>query len=75
MTYNVHRCRGMDRRTRPDRVAAVLRDIDGWMPKLRRRAIIAGDDYDWDTVFEAVNARFSHVNITQHGAIWWVRLN
>ena len=54
---------------------AVLRDIDGWMPKLRRRAIIAGDDYDWDTVFEAVNARFSHVNITQHGAIWWVRLN
>lgn len=27
VTYNVHRCRGMDRRTRPDRVAAVLRDI------------------------------------------------
>lgn len=28
VTYNVHRCRGMDRRTRPDRVAAVLREID-----------------------------------------------
>jgi endonuclease/exonuclease/phosphatase family metal-dependent hydrolase len=28
VTYNVHRCRGMDRRTRPDRVAAVLRDIN-----------------------------------------------
>lgn len=28
VTYNVHRCRGMDRRTRPDRVAAVLRDIE-----------------------------------------------
>jgi endonuclease/exonuclease/phosphatase family metal-dependent hydrolase len=27
VTYNVHRCRGMDRRTRPDRVAAVLREI------------------------------------------------
>jgi endonuclease/exonuclease/phosphatase family metal-dependent hydrolase len=27
VTYNVHRCRGMDRRTRPDRVAAVLRDV------------------------------------------------
>lgn len=27
VTYNVHRCRGMDRRTRPDRVTAVLRDI------------------------------------------------
>lgn len=28
VTYNIHRCRGMDRRTRPDRVAAVLRAID-----------------------------------------------
>jgi endonuclease/exonuclease/phosphatase family metal-dependent hydrolase len=27
VTYNIHRCRGMDRRTRPERVAAVLRDI------------------------------------------------
>jgi endonuclease/exonuclease/phosphatase family metal-dependent hydrolase len=27
-TYNVHRCRGMDRRTIPARVANVLRDID-----------------------------------------------
>ena len=26
-TYNVHRCRGMDRRVRPARVAAVLREI------------------------------------------------
>lgn len=24
-TYNVHKCRGMDRRTRPDRIAAVMR--------------------------------------------------
>jgi endonuclease/exonuclease/phosphatase family metal-dependent hydrolase len=28
VTYNIHRCRGMDRRTRPDRVAAVLRAVD-----------------------------------------------
>jgi endonuclease/exonuclease/phosphatase family metal-dependent hydrolase len=27
-TYNVHRCRGMDRRTMPSRIADVLRDID-----------------------------------------------
>jgi endonuclease/exonuclease/phosphatase family metal-dependent hydrolase len=27
VTYNIHRCRGMDRRTRPDRVAEVLRDV------------------------------------------------
>jgi endonuclease/exonuclease/phosphatase family metal-dependent hydrolase len=27
-TYNIHRCRGLDRRTRPDRITAVLADID-----------------------------------------------
>jgi endonuclease/exonuclease/phosphatase family metal-dependent hydrolase len=28
VTYNIHRSKGMDGRTRPDRVAAVLREID-----------------------------------------------
>jgi endonuclease/exonuclease/phosphatase family metal-dependent hydrolase len=28
VTYNIHRCRGMDRRTRPDRVAEVLRGVN-----------------------------------------------
>ena len=27
VTYNVHRCRGLDGRTRPDRIAAVLADV------------------------------------------------
>src|SRR5207244_9610316 len=27
-TYNIHRCRGLDGRTRPGRIAAVLRAID-----------------------------------------------
>jgi len=27
-TYNIHRCRGMDRRTSPSRIAEVLRDIN-----------------------------------------------
>ena len=27
-TYNIHRCRGIDRRTSPARIAEVLRDID-----------------------------------------------
>jgi len=27
-TYNIHRCRGLERRTRPERTAAVLRAID-----------------------------------------------
>jgi endonuclease/exonuclease/phosphatase family metal-dependent hydrolase len=28
VTYNIHRSRGMDRRTRPERVAEVLRDVN-----------------------------------------------
>jgi endonuclease/exonuclease/phosphatase family metal-dependent hydrolase len=28
VTYNIHRARGLDRRTRPERVAAVLREVD-----------------------------------------------
>jgi endonuclease/exonuclease/phosphatase family metal-dependent hydrolase len=28
VTYNIHRCRGMDRRTRPERIARVLRDLE-----------------------------------------------
>lgn len=27
-TYNVHKCRGLDRRVRPERIAAVLRELD-----------------------------------------------
>lgn len=27
-TYNIHRCRGMDRRVRPERIVEVLREID-----------------------------------------------
>src|SRR4029450_7341472 len=28
-TYNVHRCRGLDGRTRPERIADVLRSVEG----------------------------------------------
>ena len=27
-TYNIHKCRGLDRRVRPKRIAAVLKEID-----------------------------------------------
>jgi len=27
-TYNIHRCRGLDGRTRPDRTAAVIQSLD-----------------------------------------------
>jgi endonuclease/exonuclease/phosphatase family metal-dependent hydrolase len=28
VTYNIHKCRGLDRRVRPSRIAAVLRELD-----------------------------------------------
>ncbi len=28
VTYNIHRCRGLDRRVRPDRIVEVLRELD-----------------------------------------------
>lgn len=41
-TYNVHRCRGIDGRTRPDRVAAVLREIDADLIGLQEVVSIEG---------------------------------
>ena len=46
-TYNIHRCRGLDGRTRPERIAAVLESIDADIvalqevvgPGRRRRAM------------------------------------
>ncbi len=27
-TYNIHKCRGLDRRVRPERIVEVLREVD-----------------------------------------------
>jgi len=27
-TYNIHKCRGLDQRTRPDRIARVISELD-----------------------------------------------
>ena len=43
-TYNVHRCRGLDRRSRPDRIVAVLRELDADIVALQEVWNRAGDD-------------------------------
>ncbi|HEV7837137.1 MAG TPA: endonuclease/exonuclease/phosphatase family protein, partial [Gemmatimonadaceae bacterium] len=53
VTYNVHRCRGMDRRTRPDRVAAVLRDVDADVIALQE---VIGDGPRGDNQVEEIGA-------------------
>ena len=56
VTYNVHKCRGMDRRVRPERIVSVLREtdadiialqevlsIEGHAPKLNQARFIADE--------------------------------
>jgi hypothetical protein len=52
---------------------AVLRDIDTWVPRVAAAGIIAGDDYGWDSVREAVRQRFVRVFTTPSGDVWWAR--
>ncbi|MEX3858200.1 class I SAM-dependent methyltransferase [Paraburkholderia sp. BR10923] len=51
--------------------SAVLLDIDVWRPKLRPGGLICGDDYGWDSVREAVQQRFTRVEVSPSGAVWW----
>src|SRR5581483_11702250 len=41
-TYNVHKCRGMDGRVRPDRVAEVLSEIDADIVALQEVVCLEG---------------------------------
>jgi len=53
---------------------AVLRDIDAWSAKLAPGAIVAGDDYEWASVAQAVAQRFANVNVSPSGCVWWTEV-
>ena len=46
VTYNVHKCVGMDRRVRPDRIAAVLRETGGDIIALQEVLSIDGHGHE-----------------------------
>jgi endonuclease/exonuclease/phosphatase family metal-dependent hydrolase len=48
VTYNVHRCKGLDGRVRPDRVAKVLTEIDADIMALQEVVSIPGDEPEGD---------------------------
>ncbi len=50
---------------------ALLRDIDRWMPKLAPGAIVAGDDFGWPSVAQAVSLRFPDAHASPSGCVWW----
>lgn len=47
-TYNVHKCRGLDRRVRPARIASVLREIDADIIALQEVLSIGGAAREMD---------------------------
>ena len=53
---------------------AVLHDIDGWIPKLAPGAIVAGDNFGWPSVAQAVSQRFADAHVTPPGYVWWTEL-
>lgn len=46
VTYNVHKCRGLDRRVRPDRIAAVLKETGGDIIALQEVLSIDGHGHE-----------------------------
>lgn len=51
----------------------VVADIDAWTPKVRRRGLIGGDDFDrrCPGVTQAVLERFGQAAVVP-GAVWWM---
>src|SRR5919199_1600967 len=60
VTYNVHKCRGLDRRVRPGRVAAVLRALDADIIALQEVLSVGGG------AREAEQARFIAEELGYH---------
>lgn len=70
-TYNVHRCRGLDGRTRPERVAAVLCEIDADIYALQEVVSIEGlapEDDQASYLAESVGGTYAMGETRRHGA-------
>lgn len=52
--------------------ASVKRDISAWIPKLKTSGIIAGHDYDWAGVKQAVCEMFTEMGTKEIGNVWVV---
>ncbi|HKP13323.1 MAG TPA: endonuclease/exonuclease/phosphatase family protein [Blastocatellia bacterium] len=61
VTYNVHKCRGMDRRVRPQRIVEVLREIDADVIALQEVLSVPGGRPEDDQAhFIAEQLKLSH---------------
>jgi len=55
---------------------AVARDIDSWLPKIRKNGVIFGDDWAFESVKKGVSSRFTAdlIRSSINGHLWWVKL-
>ena len=49
-TYNIHKCRGLDRRTDPDRIAAVIRELDADVIAIQEILDVSAGKPEYDQV-------------------------
>ncbi|HXG93723.1 MAG TPA: endonuclease/exonuclease/phosphatase family protein [Blastocatellia bacterium] len=66
-TYNIHRCRGLDRRVRPDRIVEVLREIDAEIVGLQEVLSIPNHSREKD------QARFIAEELEMNYSVGWTR--
>lgn len=60
VTYNIHKCRGLDRRVRPRRIVDVLREVDADIIALQEVVCVPGADKEHD------QARFFAEELAYH---------
>ena len=51
-TYNIHKCKGLDRRTRPERIAAVIAELDADIVALQEVVNAPGSEPHFDQAHE-----------------------
>jgi len=69
VTYNIHKCRGMDRRVRPDRIVAVLREMRADIIALQEVVSVEGGSPEEDQaryVAEQLGFHFAFGENRQH---------
>jgi endonuclease/exonuclease/phosphatase family metal-dependent hydrolase len=66
-TYNVHKCRGLDLRTRPSRIVGVLRELDADVIGLQEIASVGLDQARFIAAALNFNLSFGHVRKYKEG--------
>lgn len=50
----------------------VKKDIESWYPKIKENGIMAGNDFNWESVKNAVNKFFKYEANSSNG-VWWIK--